>query len=122
MLLYAILFRFIALCQRFKGQASLANVASAWTDQAIVRGLLNNVRAPASDTGGDEQWRVKVDVQAQIVVQPGTRPVEVRVKTLLVPGETLDALRDFFQFAESRVLGEPGTVILQDDSPFFAVS
>src|SRR3569623_2263715 len=79
-----------ALANRNPLPFAWAGVARAGADEAVVVELLDDVGAPADDAADDKQRRVKFDRQAEIVVAPGARPIEVRRQLFLFDDDTLN--------------------------------
>ena len=70
------------------------DVAAAGPHQAVVVELLDEVGRPAGHPGHGEDRRVEVDVQPQVVIEPGARPVDVGRQLLLGGHGLLDRLGD----------------------------
>src|SRR2546423_2060845 len=69
------------------------DIVGTWTDQAIVRVLLQHVRRPSGHPAHRENRRVEIDRNAERVVGGRGIEIDVRVQLLLRLDERLDALR-----------------------------
>src|SRR4051812_45519527 len=54
-----------------------AGVEAAGADEAVVVELFDDVGGPADDAGDDEERRVEIDGEAEIVIEPSTGPIDV---------------------------------------------
>src|SRR5205807_936444 len=94
-----------------------AHILTPRTDQAVVLALLDRVRCPADNATGDEERRIEVDLETQILVEPGARPVEIRGEPFFFADDALNRVGNLFERRVAGRAGQVGTEIPQDDRP-----
>src|SRR5688572_5274912 len=73
-----------------------ARIPRSRSDDAVIVELLDDVRTPACDAGHDEQGRVKLDGESEVVVESGGGPVEIWRDAFFFPHLSLDDRRSLF--------------------------
>src|SRR5690606_29048409 len=110
-----------ALAERYEPPRGEAGVSRPGTDEAVVFGLFDDMGGPADDPADDEQRGVEFDGEAQVMVQPGARPIEIGPEAFFVEHHFFDDVGRLFEVGAAGLFGQLPARLAEDDGTGIAV-